>query len=125
MWGCPRYSVYSERKRGESELARAMYSRQVAVAEAHAKMEAASLLSISDTIRATGIAASNRIIGQSLENNPAYLSWLWIDEIKNTSNQVIYVPAGQLGLPIMEAGRFNKPTVNETPVQAGKPVKAQ
>jgi hypothetical protein len=120
MWGCPKYRVYSARKDGESKLAEAQSSREVAVAEAKAKMESSSLLAQADTIRAHGIAASNRIIGESLENNPAYLSWLWIDEIKNTSNQVIYVPAGQLGLPIMEAGRFNKPTVNETTIQAGK-----
>lgn len=114
MWGCPKYRVYSARKDGESKLAEAQSSREVAVAEAKAKMEAATLLATADTLRARGIAASNRIIGQSLENNPAYLQWLWIDEIKNTTNQVIYVPSGSLGMPIMEAGRFNKPAIAPT-----------
>lgn len=114
MWGCPKYRVYSARKDGESKLAEAQSSREISVAEAKAKMEAATLLATADTLRAAGIAASNRIIGKSLENNPAYLQWLWIDEIKNTSNQVIYVPAGSLGMPIMEASRFNKPVVVPT-----------
>ena len=107
MWGCPQYSVYSARKDGESKLAEAQSSREVAVAEAKAKMEAASLLAQADTIRAHGIAASNRIIGQSLEGNPAYLQWLFIDQLKDTKDQVIYVPSGNMGLPILEAPRLN------------------
>lgn len=108
MWGCPKYRVYSARKDGEAILAHAQSSREVAVAEAKAKMESAALLAQADTIRAHGIAASNRIIGQSLEGNPAYLQWLWIDELKETKNQIIYIPAGQMGLPILEAGRISK-----------------
>jgi regulator of protease activity HflC (stomatin/prohibitin superfamily) len=105
-WGFPQYKVYSARKNGEAVLAHAQYSREVAVAEARAKREASALLAEADTIRAHGIAASNRIIGQSLENNPSYLAWLWIDELKNTKNQVIYVPASMLGMPITEANRL-------------------
>lgn len=103
-WGCPQYNVYTARKEGEAVLAHAQSSREVAVAEARAKMESAALLAQADTIRAHGIAASNKIIGQSLEDNPAYLQWLWIENIKETNNQVIYVPGGNLGLPITEAG---------------------
>jgi hypothetical protein len=109
MWGCPAYSVYHARKSGEAALAEAQSSRQIAVAEANAKMEAASLLAQADTIRAHGIAASNRIIGQSLENNPSYLQWLWVDELKDSKNQIIYIPAGQMGMPILEANRLVKP----------------
>src|SRR5262245_61309168 len=69
MWGCPQYSVYSARKDGEAVLAHAQSSREVAVAEAKAKMESATLLAAADTIRAHGVAASNQIIGQSLNNN--------------------------------------------------------
>lgn len=106
MWGCPQYSVYSARKEGEALLAHAQSSKEVAVAEARAKMESAALLAQADTIRAHGIASSNQIIGKSLEGNPAYLQWLWIDELKTTQNQIIYIPAGQMGMPIMEANRF-------------------
>ncbi|MEO6301626.1 MAG: membrane protease subunit, partial [Bacteroidia bacterium] len=56
MWGCPRYSVYSARKEGEALLAHAQSSKEVAVSEAKAKMESASLLAQADTIRAHGIA---------------------------------------------------------------------
>jgi predicted aminopeptidase len=102
MYGCPQYNVYSSRKEGEAVLAHASSSREVAVAEAKAKMESASLLAQADTIRAHGVAASNRIIGLSLKNNKEYLQWLWIDQIEKAN--VIYVPT-EANLPIMEATR--------------------
>lgn len=102
MWGCPQYTVYSQRLEGEAMLAHAQSSREVAVAEAKAKMEAATLLSQADTIRAHGIARSNQIIGKSLTS--AYLHWFWIDNI-DKSNNVIYVPT-ESNLPIMEANRL-------------------
>lgn len=104
FWGIPQYKVYSQRKAGEAMLAHAQSSREVAVAEAKAKMESATLLAQADTIRAHGIARSNQIIGQSLTD--AYLHWFWIDNI-DKSNNVIYVPT-EANLPIMEANRFNK-----------------
>lgn len=113
MWGCPTYRVYSARKEGEALLAQAQSSKEVAVAEARAKMESAALLAQADTIRAHGIASSNQIIGKSLEGNPAYLQWLWIDELKSTQNQIIYIPAGQMGMPIMEAERFKTAPITE------------
>jgi hypothetical protein len=109
MWGCPKYNVYKQRKEGEAMLAHAQSSREVAVAEAKAKMESASLLAQADTIRAHGIARSNQIIGQSLTDS--YLHWFWIDNI-DKSNNVIYVPT-EANLPIMEASRFNKTITEE------------
>ncbi|PWT75808.1 MAG: hypothetical protein C5B59_08110 [Bacteroidetes bacterium] len=106
MLGLPQYNVYESRKAGEAALAHAQSAKEVAVAEAKAKMEAAYLLAQADTIRARGIANSNRIIGESLKNNPAYLQWLWIDQLKETKNQIIYVPSG-LTPPIQEAQRFS------------------
>lgn len=102
MAGCPMYNVYQQRKEGEAVLAHAQYSREVAVAEAKAKMESSALLAQADTIRAHGIARSNQIIGQSLTDS--YLHWFWIDNI-DKSNNVIYVPT-ESNLPIMEASRF-------------------
>jgi Tfp pilus assembly protein PilE len=110
FWGCPQYNVYSKRKEGEAMLAHAQSSREVAVAEAKAKMESATLLAQADTIRAHGIARSNQIIGQSL--SPAYLHWFWIDNI-DKSNNVIYVPT-ETNLPIMEAGRFFQKSVKDS-----------
>jgi regulator of protease activity HflC (stomatin/prohibitin superfamily) len=100
--GCPQYKVYSARKEGEAILAHAQSSREVAVAEAKAKMESSSLLAQADTIRARGVAASNRIIGESLKGNKEYLHWLWIDHLEKAN--VIYVPT-EAGLPILEAGK--------------------
>ncbi len=110
FWGCPQYSVYSARKEGEALLAHAQSSKEVAVSEAKAKMESATLLAQADTIRAHGIARSNQIIGQSL--SPAYLHWFWIDNI-DKSNNVIYVPT-EANLPIMEAGRMSNKNTNDT-----------
>lgn len=100
--GCPSYNVYKQKKEGQAILAHAQSSREVAVAEAKAKMESATLLAEADTIRAHGIARSNQIIGQSLTD--AYLHWFWIDNI-DKSNNVIYVPT-ESNLPIMEANRL-------------------
>lgn len=111
MAGCPQYNVYKQRKEGEAVLAHAQYSREVAVAEAKAKMESSALLSQADTIRAHGIARSNQIIGQSLTDS--YLHWFWIDNI-DKSNNVIYVPT-EANMPIMEAGRtIQKENTEET-----------
>lgn len=102
MYGCPHYRVYSARKDGEAILAHAQSSREVAVAEAKAKMESSGLLAQADTIRAHGVARSNKIIGMSLKENKEYLQWLWIDQIEKAN--VIYV-ATEANLPILEANR--------------------
>lgn len=107
MWGCPKYGVYSQRMEGEALLAHAQASKEVAVAEARAKMESAAMLAAADTIRAHGVARSNQIIGESLKDNEAYLHWLWIDNIEKNPQAVIYVPT-EANLPILEAGRRSK-----------------
>lgn len=97
MWGCPRYAVYRQTKEGQAELAQAQYSKEVAVAQAKAKMESASYEAQADTIRAHGIAASNLIIGNSL--TPQYLQWLWVNNLEKQDKSVIYVPS-QNGIPL-------------------------
>lgn len=105
LWGCPKYGVYSSRQDGMALLAHAQFSREVAVAEAKAKMEAAGLLAQADISRAKGAAQANRIIGESLKENEAYLRYLWIQNLENSKeHQVIYVPT-EAGLPILEAGK--------------------
>lgn len=108
MVGCPSYNVYSAKMAGEAVLAHAQSSREVAVAEAKARMESAKYDAEADTTRAHGIAQSNKIIGESLKDNPQYLQWLWIDQMKTQQHQIIYVPSGGMGLPILEAGRLDK-----------------
>lgn len=114
--GCPQYNVYRARKSGEAQLAEAVSNRQIAIQEAHAKMEAATDLANAEVIRAQGIAKANKIIGQSLENNKAYLDWLWIDQLEKNQNSVIYIPT-EANLPILEANRFKQGTTKE---QEGK-----
>lgn len=104
MWGCPQYSVYQQKLEGESELAKANFSKQVAVQEAKAKEESATYLANSEIARAKGVAAANKIIGDSLKDNESYLRWLWIEGLKEKGNEVIYVPT-EANLPILEAGK--------------------
>lgn len=106
MWGCPKYNVYSQRMEGEAILAHAHSSREVAVAEAKAKMESASLLADAEIARAKGVAQANKIIGDSLRNNEEYLRYLWITDVAGASvdKTVVYVPT-ETNLPILEAGR--------------------
>jgi len=113
MWGCPQYNVYSRRLSGEAELANAEYSRQVAVKEALAKKDSASLLADAEVARAVGVAKANKIIGDSLKDNEAYLRYLFVQNLENTKDQIIYVPT-EANLPILEAARgFGKPTIQE------------
>lgn len=104
MYGCPQYSVYEQRMSGEAELANATYSRQVAVQEAQAKKDAATLLAEAEVIRAGGVAKANTIIGDSLKNNEVYLRWLWIDKLDTSKQSTIYIPT-ETGMPLMEAGK--------------------
>ena len=113
MVGCPQYSIYEQRATGEAELARAQSNRMVAVSEAQAKREAAVYLASADSARAEGVAKANRIIGASLEKNEAYLSWLWIDNLKETKDQIIYVPT-EANMPVLEAGRLRHPVALPT-----------
>jgi predicted aminopeptidase len=102
--GCPQYNVYASRLEGEAELAKAEFSRQVAVREAQAKKDSASMLADAEVLRAGGVAKANAIIGDSLKNNEAYLRYLFVNELGQTKNQVIYVPT-EANLPLLEASR--------------------
>jgi hypothetical protein len=106
MWGLPNYRVYHQRLAGEASLAEAQYSRQIAVAEANAKMDAAKLLAQAEVERAKGVAQANQIIGESLKGNESYLRYLWITDVagNNTEKTVVYVPT-EANLPILEANR--------------------
>ena len=100
-----KYNVWSSGLAGEAELKQADWNRQIAVREAEAKREAAVALAQAEIERAKGVAAANKIIGDSLKDNEAYLRYLWIDSLQTSHNQVIYVPT-EANLPILEAGRF-------------------
>ena len=104
--GCPQYNVYQQRKQGEAMLAHAQSSKEIAVAEAKAKMESASMLAQAEVARARGVAQANQIIGESLKDNEAYLRYLWITDVAgaNVDKTVVYVPT-EANLPLLEATR--------------------
>lgn len=58
-----------------------------------------------EVARAEGIAASNKIIADSLSDK--YLRYQWIKGLQQNDMQVVYVPT-EAGLPILEAGRIGK-----------------
>jgi hypothetical protein len=104
--GLPWYGVYRQGLRGEAELARAKANRQIAVQEAEAKKESARMLAEAEVERARGVAQANKIIGDSLQGNEAYLRYLWIQGLhEGAGPQVVYIPT-EAGLPILEAGRI-------------------
>ena len=98
----PVVDVFQERKRGESELARADSNRKIKIREAEADKEAAQYLADAEIIRAHGVAKSNAIIGDSLKDNEGYLRYLWIQGLQTNQMQTIYVPT-EAGLPILES----------------------
>ncbi len=106
LYGCPQYSVYQSKLAGEAELANAEFSKQVQIKDAEGKLAAASKLAEVEVKRAEGVAKANKIIGDSLQNNEAYLRYLWINNLEagGKAPTVIYVPT-EAGLPILEAGR--------------------
>lgn len=98
LWGCPKYSVYSQEMTGRAELARAEQNRQILVTQAQAEKEAAQL-------RAEAI----EIVGQMAKEYPEYRQQEFIggfaDALKDGKiSQIIYVPT-EANIPVMEAGK--------------------
>lgn len=104
MFVIPLYKVWANGLEGEAELRHAEWSRQIAVREAQAKRDAAVMLADAEIARARGVAQSNKIIGDSLKENEAYLRYLWIDGLQHTNNQIVYIPT-EGNLPILESTR--------------------
>ncbi len=112
MYVAPKYMVYQQELEGQAVLVKAESTRKVAVLEAQAKMDSSKLLAQAEVERSKGVAEANRIIGDSLKGNEDYLHYLWINNLHEGRNDVIYVPT-ETGLPIMEAGRRPRPTAVE------------
>lgn len=102
--GIKKYKIYAREMDGKAELKQAEWNRQIRIREAEAEREAAKALAQAEIERAHGVAEANKIIGDSLKGNEAYLRYLWIDGLQKEHNQVIYVPT-EANLPILEAGR--------------------
>ena len=107
--GGPQYNVWTQSLNGKAELQKAEYTRQVAVLEAQAKLDSASKLADSEIERAKGVAEANRIIGDSLKDNPRYLQYLYVTGLQEGSekgNRTIYVPTeGGMPVPTMDLSK--------------------
>jgi hypothetical protein len=101
--GCQHARIYMARAGGEAALAEAESTRRVSVLEAQAKLDSAEKLA--QAKRARGVAEANKIIGESLKGNDAYLRYLWIQTLESGKNDTIYVPT-EANLPILEAQRL-------------------
>ena len=102
----PNYNVWASGKAGQAQLAQADYNRKIAVREAMAKSASAVELAKAEVIRAGGVAKANKIIGESLKQNEAYLTYLWLQNLESKYNKTIYIPT-EANLPMLEAGRLN------------------
>lgn len=104
----PVYHVWEQEKAGQAELARADSNRKIAVLEAKAKQESASMLAEAEVSRAKGVAEANKIIGEGLKGHEEYLRYLWIMSLEHSAQSgketVVYIPT-EANLPILEAGR--------------------
>lgn len=104
LWAIPQYRVYTLEMQGKAQLKEAEWNRQILIEEANAKKQAARLEAQAEVERAKGVAEANQIIGDSLKENEAYLRYLWIQGLRTSSSQVVYVPT-EANLPILEASR--------------------
>lgn len=106
MWLFPVYAVWSSSQAGKAALAHADFERQVQVVNAQANLEAQKFNADAEIARAKGVAGANNIVKDSITE--MYIRYLWVNTLDKTNNQIIYVPEGQDGLPIPEAGRATK-----------------
>ena len=101
----PQYRVWQKELAGKAQLREAEWNRQIQVQEAVAHRQSATELAQAEVERAKGVAEANRIIGESLQGNEAYLRYLWVMGLQDGTSEVIYIPT-EANLPILEAGRL-------------------
>jgi hypothetical protein len=86
-----RIQIEDAKGQEEASLLRAKARVTIAKAQAEAEIE-----------RAKGVAEANKIIGESLKGNEAYLRYLWITGLHDGKGERIYIPT-EAGLPLLEA----------------------
>lgn len=96
----PQYGVWVRTLNGKALLREAEFTRKVAVLEAQAKKDSAAQLAEAEIIRAEGVSEANKIIGESLKNNPGYLQYLWITKGENDTNRTVYMIPNNGGAPV-------------------------
>lgn len=87
----------------EYRLWRASIEKRIMVEDARAVADSAVELARAEVERAKGTAEANLIVADSITE--PYLRYLYVIQLGETSNQVIYLPT-EAGLPILEADRF-------------------
>lgn len=129
LWAWPKYKVYKLEMNGIAALKEAEWSKQILIEEAKAKEQAALMQAKArvtlaqaegeakivqakaegqaDIERAKAAAEANKIIGESLKGNEAYLRYVWIKGLQDGNGERIYIPT-EAGLPILEAGTAGK-----------------
>lgn len=106
MFGIPAYNVWQQEMDGKAQLAKAEQNRQILIQEAKANLEAEKLNAEAEVERAKGAAQAIEIENGKL--TPTYIQYLWVRQQKNFEGKtIIYVPSGQMGMPITEANRLN------------------
>lgn len=103
-FGYKNYKVWSKEMDGKAELAEAEWTRKIAIEEARARQESATLDAQAEVERAKGVREANQIIAEGLGGPEGYLRYLYINTLNDLDTQLIYVPT-EAGLPILEAGQ--------------------
>lgn len=104
FWFGPIYNVWSERKKGQADLARAQSETQIQVAQAQGRLAAAEANKKAAIVEAEAVAEQIKTIGTSLSSHDLYLRWQWIRMMEEREGETIYVPT-EANLPILEANR--------------------
>lgn len=86
----------------EYRLYRANIEKRIIVTQAKAEADASVEEARGEINRAKGTAQANKIVANSITE--PYLRYLYVNNLKYTKNQVIYLPT-EAGMPILEAGR--------------------
>ncbi|NNE40257.1 MAG: hypothetical protein HKN14_04985 [Marinicaulis sp.] len=104
MFILPQWNVWRAEMQGKAALAQAENERKVLIEEAKARLESAKYYADGEIERARGVAEANRIIADGLGGPEGYLRYLWIQQLGENNQDVIYIPT-EAGIPILEAGR--------------------
>jgi len=109
IWVTPQVGIYYATSSGKAALMEAESTRQVKVLESKAKRDAAMFEAKAEVERARGVAEANKIIGNSLQDNPRYLQYLYITGLQEGAekgNRTIYVPTeGGMPVPTLQIER--------------------
>lgn len=105
MFIFPQWNVWRAELAGKAALAEAENAHKVAIEEAKAQLEAAQFYADAEVARARGVAEANDIIADGLGGPEGYLRYLWIQQLGDNRQDVIYIPT-EAGIPILEAARL-------------------